>query len=185
MASIKHALTELFKLEFSSPRDALHVNPGENGYTFMGVYQAANPGLTLWAMVGSVLKKHGGNIRKASEELYRDPTALRIVEQVYKSAYWDKARLDLVDSQKIAEEIFIFGVNAGMRNAIRKAQKLIGAVPDGIVGSQTIKALNSFDVDKFDFSFDELEKQFYDDLIAKKPSFAQFKNGWYNRAEAV
>lgn len=185
MANIKLALEELFKLEFSSPRNALHVNPGENGYTFMGIYQAANPTLELWGLVEKALEANDGDIHKASEELYHDSVARGIVENVYKWGYWDKAKLDRVNSQIIAEEIFIFGVNAGMRNAIRKAQKLIGATPDGIVGVQTIKALNDFDESKFDYMFDELEMQFYDDLIVKKPSFARFKNGWRNRAKAV
>lgn len=185
MANIRPALEKLFKLEFSSAKDALHVNPGEQGYTFMGVYQAANPKLGLWTLVADILKKHKGDIRKASVELYRNQEAQAIVERVYKAGYWDKARLDSITSQKIAEEIFVFGVNAGMRNAIRKAQKLIGAVADGIVGSQTINALNNFSEASFDYKFDEVEKLFYDDLIAAKPSFAQFKRGWYARAVAV
>ena len=184
MADIKEALEELFKLEFQSPKFALHVNPGEHGYTFMGVYQAANPELELWKLVDEVVWEHA-DIREASEELYNNPTARDIVNRVYKSKYWDKARLDEVISQKIAEEIFVFGVNAGMRNAIRKAQKLVGITSDGIVGSQTIKTLNGFDEHIFDLKFDELEIQFYDDLIAKNPSFAKFKNGWHNRAEAI
>jgi lysozyme family protein len=185
MANIKPALDQLFKLEFSSPRNALHINPGENGLTFMGIYQVANPTLKLWDIVETTLADNNGDIHAASEELYLDSVARGIVENVYKWNYWDKAKLDKVYSQKIAEEIFIFGVNAGMRTAIRKAQKLVGAVADGIVGSQTIEALNAFDEDKFDYAFDELEVQYYDDLIAKKPSFARFKKGWYNRASAV
>lgn len=185
MSNIKPALDELFKLEFSSPGNALHVNPGEQGYTFMGIYQAANPSLKLWGLVAEALKANDGDIHKASEELYSNPIARGMVQNVYKVSYWDKAKLDNVNSQIIAEELFVFGVNAGMRNAIRKAQKLIGAVPDGIVGSQTIKALNNFDENKFDYMFDELEIQFYDDLIAKKPSFARFKKGWHNRAKAI
>lgn len=185
MANIRPALEELFKLEFSNPRNALHVNPGENGYTFMGVYQAANPKLRLWDLVTEALGAKNGNIHEASELLYNSSVARYLVEDVYKEHYWDKAKLDKVNSQKIAEEIFVFGVNAGMRNAIRKAQKLVGAVSDGIVGAKTIKALNEFDEVRFDYVFDYMEEQFYDDLIAKKPSFAKFKNGWHNRATAV
>ena len=72
-----------------------------------------------------------------------------------------------------------------MRAAIRKAQRLVKALPDGIVGSLTIKALNEFNPIIFDMVFDEIEKKYYDDLIEKKPSFAVFKKGWHRRAKAV
>ncbi|MBR8461621.1 hypothetical protein KDE12_01995 [Campylobacter sp. faydin G-105] len=54
-------------------------------------------------------------------------------------------QLNRLHSQRIADELFIFGVNAGVLNATRLAQKLLGIKCDGIVGEATIKALNSYD----------------------------------------
>lgn len=185
MANIKKALDKLYRLEFSNPATALHKNKGEDGLTFMGIYQTANPKWVGWKIVEDELARVGGDLKAASVKLYRDTRMISLVEDVYKELYWDKAKLDKVDSQKIAEEIFVFGVNAGMRNAIRKAQKLVGATPDGIVGSQTLKALNAFNESEFDMKFDYLEIEFYEDLIKNKPSFAMFRNGWINRANAI
>jgi len=72
-----------------------------------------------------------------------------------------------------------------MRTAARKTQKLVGVVADGIIGNQSIKAINEFDEDLFDMQFDDLELQYYEDIIKKKPSFAMFRNGWKNRALTV
>lgn len=185
MAKIGLALEKLYRLEFSEPSNALHVNPGEHGLTFMGVYEAANPYWAGWTVVRKMLEKYDGNIKRASEALYESSVMRGLVDEFYYNAYWSRAKLDRVDSQKIAEEIFVFGVNAGMRNAIRKAQKLVGVPADGIVGPMTLEAWNSYDEDEFDYKFDEVEKQYYADLIEQKPSFKIFERGWMNRAEAV
>ena len=43
MAKINEALPILYKAEFSNPSNALEWNKTETGYTFMGIYQTANP----------------------------------------------------------------------------------------------------------------------------------------------
>ena len=41
----KRALEILYKLEFNNPQNALHKNPTESGYTFMGIYETAHLGM--------------------------------------------------------------------------------------------------------------------------------------------
>tara|TARA_R110000851_G_scaffold333075_2_gene511025 strand:+ start:5335 stop:5901 length:567 start_codon:yes stop_codon:yes gene_type:complete len=180
-----NAFSILTNLEFSSSSNALHKNKGENGLTFMGIYQVAHPDWVGWDRIIKTLLAQKGNVKEASIILMENTNLPDLVSDFYKKKYWDRARLDEILDQRIGEEIFIFGVNVGMRTAIRKAQKLIGVVADGIIGSQTISALNSYEASKFDMEFDDIEKQYYADLIEKKPSFKCFENGWKNRAEAV
>lgn len=185
MADFKKAMAELSKLEFSSPRNFLHKNPGEIGYTVGGIYQAAHPRWGGWSFVIGALEQSGGDVKEASSELYHDPAFRNIVSSFYKALFWDSMRLDEVVPQNTAEELFVFGINAGQKTAVKRAQEIIGAVADGIIGPNTIKALNEHSEDDFDMQFDEAEIKYYEALIRHRPALAVFRNGWRNRAKAV
>jgi len=185
MANIRPALKILFKLEFNNPKNALHKNEGEEGLTYKGIYQLANPDWEGWSFVEQEIKDADGDIRRASELLYEDEFIDIVTRDLYWEKYWNPAKLDKLTSQHIANEIFIFGVNTGMETAIKKAQALVDVKADGLIGPVTIAAINAFNEHEFDYKFDELEREHYADLIARKPSFARFKNGWMNRAKAV
>ena len=184
-AKIQPALKILFSLEFADASNALHLNPGERGLTYMGIYEVAHPSWQGWEIIKETLNECKGDLKKASKILYKNEKLSKLVEEFYYNKYWKKAKLYALKSQRVANEIFIFGVNTGMRTAVRKAQKIVGTVQDGIVGTMTINALNSFDVDEFDMQFDELEIKYYDYLISRKPSFSIFRNGWKRRALTV
>jgi len=184
MADFKKAFKKLMKLEFSSPKNALHKNKGESDVTFMGIYRAAHPDLKLWGWIDNLMFIYG-DIEAASEAAYNMEAVVDEVKKFYKEKFWDEAKLDSVKSQKIAEEIFIFGVNVGMKNAVRAAQKVVGVEADGIVGPKTLKALNEFDENLFDIVFDAKEAEYYAKLVEKRPSFKIFLKGWLNRAKIV
>ena len=72
--------------------------------------------------------------------------------EIYKRDFWDKMKLDDVDSQAIANEVFDTGVNCGWRVAATMLQNAINLFlvaaeakdllhTDGLVGSKTLKAL--------------------------------------------
>jgi len=172
-------------MEFNSSKNYLHKNRGENDYTVAGIYKSAHPNWVGWDAVAIEMHNAGMDIEKASQALYRSYTFTNMVKDFYKAYFWLKMKLDQVVSQKIADELFTFGVNAGTKNAIRKAQKVVGEVQDGIIGPMTIKALNAYDEHLFDMQFDEVEKQYYASIIERKPSFKIFENGWNNRADMV
>ncbi|NCD11056.1 MAG: peptidoglycan domain protein [Epsilonproteobacteria bacterium] len=185
MADIKNALPILYKAEFSRPENALHVNKTETGYTFMGIYQTAHPTWSGWGIVRDKLKQYGGDIKLASSMLYDNEKMRELVEFFYKRNFWDRAKLDRVNSQHIANEIFIFGVVADMPPAIKKAQQLVGVTADGNVGEKTLTALNSFDEKAFDLAFDEKEIEYFKTVISLKPEKEVFLKGWINRAHLV
>ena len=162
MSQIEKSLTLLEQLEHSSnPSKVLHKNKHENGLTYWGIYEAANPNWKGWCTVKTCLEFYDNKVKITGRELYNTTWLHNMVKEFYKKEYWDKAKLDKVYEQKIADEIFIFGVNVGMTIAIMKAQKLVGAKADGWVGNETLGKLNSFDVNKFDIEFDEYEKKGY------------------------
>jgi len=184
-AKVEDSLKILFQLEFSIPHNALHKNKGENGLTYKGIYQSAHPKWDGWDIVNAALRFYDNDVKKSSYELFQNEDLDVLVVQFYKDSFWNRAKLSEITSQKKADEIFIFGVNVGMRTAVRKTQKLVGVTADGMIGTKSIAAINMYDEDLFDMQFDEIELKYYDDIIERKPSFAMFKNGWKNRALTV
>ena len=184
MAKMSEVFDIMLKLEFNSPANALHRNKTESGWTFMGIYQTAHPKLKMWAKIEEVVSRMG-NVANASKVLYSDKELLKEVEDFYKKQFWDRMRLDEIVHQKVADEMFIFGVNAGCKAAVKAAQQVVGVDDDGLIGKNTIKALNECDVKRFDEEYDKLEIKQYETLAAKNPTFKIYLNGWTKRAKVV
>ncbi|CUU77669.1 putative peptidoglycan-binding domain-containing protein [Campylobacter hyointestinalis] len=183
MANFYNSMELLKSLEFSSPKNVLHKNATENDITYFGIYRIANPDWSGWCVVDEALQRL--SINEASKSLYANEWLNGKVHQFYLDNFWHKMQLDKIDSQKIADEMFCFGCNAGIKTAIRLAQRVVNVNDDGIIGDKTLNALNSFDESEFDIDFDDLEMRHYDKLISKNPKLAIYKKGWYNRARAV
>lgn len=185
MAKIKEALDIVYKLEFSNESNVLEKNATEDGWTFMGVYQGAFPNLDLWKTVRQKVQQANGSMKLAGSMLYNNVAVREMINEFYKKEFWDKARLDEVVSQQIANEIFVAGVNMGMKKAVMLAQKLVGVPADGLVGPKTLAAINKYDDAAFDEMYDVLETDHYEMIIAANPSKRIFAKGWRNRAVAV
>lgn len=185
MADFDKSFKKVLMMEFSDKKNALHKNQGENGLTYMGIYQSAYPNWIGWSQIETILKKHNGDIKKASIECYDDTVLYSAVGMFYDKEFYSKMKLNYINSQKIVDEMFCGGVNYGVKIAIKLAQRVIGVLDDGMIGQQTIKALNSFNDVIFDVEFDKLEIKHYESLVAKNPNFERFIKGWRNRALAV
>lgn len=183
MANFNEAMDILKELEFNSPSNVLHKNQTESDITFYGIYRSAHPNWIGFLIVDQALERY--DIKTASEVLYKNDDLIRHVYVFYKTGFWDKMRLDEVNSQKIANEMFIFGVNAGTKQAVKLAQRIVAISDDGIVGKNTLKALNDYDDEKFDREYDALEIVYYKEIIAKYPKKHIFAKGWRNRAYFV
>lgn len=182
MANFNKSMDLLSFLEYSNQDwKLLHQNKNEEGLTFYGIYEKWNKDWNGWSIVKNQLKLTP-DLKVASKILAKNVILKSLIFERIKTNYWDKAKLDNINSQKIADEIFLFGFNVDMKVAIKKTQKLINVPQDGIIGSQTIKALNSFDVNIFDIEFDKEEISYYDAIIKSKPYLAPNEKGWYKRA---
>lgn len=184
MKNFTNAFYTLMSLEFNSPKDALHKNPNEKGLTFMGIYEAAHPNWQGWGQVRAAINAYG-DLEKASVALYNDDNLVELVGKFYKTNYWDVMRLDEVDSELKACELFVFGVNVDTAPAVRVLQRLLGVVVDGIMGAQTLKALNNYDERAFDVDFDRAEITYYRNLVKVKPAYYIYERGWINRARKI
>lgn len=185
MADIRKAIEILKLVEHSNRNEKLlHRNKGEDGLTFFGIYEKAHPTWKGWDIVKGYLK-FTPDIEQCSRILAGVTDLNKLVCDFYKKEFWDKARLDEVKSQKIADEIFIFGVNASMKISAIKAQFLVDALPDGDIGDKTLASLNNYDENKFDILFDEEEIKYYKKLITLHEKFKINEVGWISRARTV
>jgi len=186
MAIFEDSMKIQVGLEFSNPSNALETNATENGYTYMGIYQTANPSWSGWDIINQVMSDNDGlSLRDISKKLYAISDLTEKVYDFYYATFWKPYRLSEIEAQHKADELFVFGCNAGMKRAIKCAQDLVGVTVDGIIGSQTIQAINNFDYSLFDKEFDDEEIEYYKSLVQANPAKSIFLNGWINRAKEV
>ncbi len=195
MSNFENAYKVLLQVEFgNNPSKFLHHNSTEESITLGGIYKQANPNAIDWIFVEKIMRvcesndisellsdnseQYKKDMKRASRMLYVDIEIQDQVKRYFKKHYWDTLRLDEVQSQKIAEEMFLFGVVSGTRNSAKISQKLVGAKVDGYIGDISIKCINNFNSEDFDIKFDELEKLYYDGIVAKNPDLKIYLKGW-------
>ena len=177
---MKKILAMIKDVEFSNDNSLLlHHNEGESGLTYFGIYESAHPNWYGW----NVIKRYLVNtpdLKECSKILANVSDLNQKVEEFYKKEFFDKLKLDLVKSVDKQEEIMCFAINVGLKPCIKKLQECLGVKVDGIIGQQTINALNAFDESLFDKLFDIEEKEYYDSLPSR---LDRYKKGLKNRAD--
>ena len=123
-------------------------------------------------------------LEQVSQICFNDDDLKECVKDFYKKAYWDIAKLDLVLPFDTANLIFCFGVNVGMKKAIKYAQQVVKVENDGIVGKITLKALNSYSPLRFNKEYKELFLIYYKQLANGNPAkYGRYLQGWINRVK--
>lgn len=179
MADFKKALIKLFEIEFNNnPKLALHEVSGDSGgLTYKGIAKNKNKNWAGWSIIEKL--KNNADALEKNKELQNH------VEDFYRLNYWIPIRGDKINSQEVAENIFLFGVNAGLKVAIKIAQRIVNVSDDGILGLKTLLAINKYNPEEFCQNYTALEKEYYKDIVSKNPSLAKFLKGWDKRAEVV
>lgn len=111
---------------------------------------------------------------------------------IYYTHYWVKSRADLLSDYLVSAKYFDLCVNMGLRSAGKLLQKAYNAlgfdplVEDGIVGSATIRAINSApDQGKLLESLINRAVGRYENIIAARPTMEKYRHGWLRRAKAL
>ena len=146
----------------------LHKNEGDRGgWTFAGIAENFWPQWPGWPLV------------KAG----REEETTGMVHQFYIDNFWSKMKGDQITDQSVAYNIFDFGMNAGMKTAIKMAQTIAGVTPDGAVGPMTLAALNDVDVEFFELQFAIMKIKRY--IAISRTRNKQFFRGWVIRTIKV
>ena len=162
---------------------------------------ATNKGVTIatWRQVGYD-KDGDGDIDVADLKLL---TNADVRNRVLKPAFWDRWKADRIKSQGVAN-ILVDWVWGSGKHGIVIPQRLLGVVPDGIVGEKTLAAVNAADSRQLFDAIFEARKKFLHDItnqsiaryerkIGRKATEAELKKhtnkrfikGWLNRLEAI
>jgi len=125
-------------------------DPG--GETFRGIAREYWPKWRGWQVIDAA--KTGVEWRRGVEE---DPQLFNLVKSFYRERFWEPIQGDRIQdgAQEIAEELFDCAVNPGVQRAAEMLQAALnllnrgGAlyddlVVDGIIGPQTLGALEAF-----------------------------------------
>jgi lysozyme family protein len=101
---------------------------------------------------------------------------------LYRQYFWQPLCCDAFAVQSLADKVFDTGVNVGVRRAARFAQQAAGALVDGAIGPASVRAVNSCQPDDFLRRYCDIQRKYYDDLIAAKTDLRKYCKGWLNRA---
>jgi lysozyme family protein len=104
--------------------------------------------------------------------------------RIYRRDYWEKIRGDEIEPQFVAENLFDFAVNAGVPRAVRTLQRLLGVDVDGIIGPQTLRAINYSDGQKLNLRLALARIDYYNELARKRSQMRPYLIGWTKRALA-
>lgn len=140
-----------------------------------------NGGCTMSGITIGTYRQYCGT-NKTCEDLKR------ITEEewlhIFKKGFWDKMRADDIENQSVAQLCVQMGWGSGIRTVIKKIQATLGCEVDGVVGPQTLCALNNTDSRKV---FETLWNMRYSWLcqISQKGNNKKYLKGWLNRLRDI
>jgi lysozyme family protein len=172
MALFDSALLHTLKSEggyVNDPQD-----PG--GETFKGIARVHHSKWQGWIKI-DLLK----NAQNFPLNLDHDETLNDQVKAFYKTHFWDRIQGDDIQNQDIAESIFDFSVNAGVRTSSKLAQITCGETADGVIGEATLNKLNVEDPRAFLAVFALSKISRYANICEKRKESRKFFYGWVRR----
>lgn len=165
----------------NDPKDA-------GGETIFGIARNIWGKLPLWAIVDEY-KKQAGDLATKEARKKLESLCLANAEFVkqklefYKQNFWDKCKCDEIESQKVANNVYDFAVNAGTGQSAKVLQRALGVADDGVIGAGTLSACNAKSESELNAAFCDGRAKFYKDLVARKPQNEKFLKGWLSRVE--
>ena len=173
MATFNIALPKVLAREggyVNDPQD-----PG--GETYKGVSRKIHSKWQGWAVIDSAKKQAGFPSRLDS-----DFELQQMLEDFYRINFWDRIQGDMIENQEVAESIFDFAVNAGVGTSATLAQMVVGVESDGVIGKDSLAAINSFDTEHFFAAFTVAKIARYVTIVKKRPTSRKYFYGWVLRA---
>lgn len=142
------------------------------GETYAGISRKFHPKWAGWQIVdcNKPLKKG---------EKINDSNLNSLVKQFYYTNFWQPIQGDFIEHQNVANFVYDWHVNSG-KTGIVMVQKAMGFSmkdADGIVGSKTLSALNTANIETLKTE----RTDFVQKIVKNAPSQRKFLQGWLNR----
>ncbi len=176
----------------------------KGGFTYKGISRVKHPAWPGWKIIDATVTAgtaSGSSITTAavSSKLKNNDQLNKLVEEFYHSEFWNKIQGDHLLSQLIADEMFESSINLGVPAASEILQRTINLLNrnarlypdimvDGIIGTQTLAALNkSIAANGEKLLFNLLNfyqaKRYIE--IMEKDHTQEIFIGWFNRIEVI
>lgn len=136
---------------------------------------ATNRGITY-----GLFKKYAGLLQLPKTVDALSSLTEEQAKYIYQHEFWDKMKGSFFKDQQVANIVFDGYVNMGIK-AVKLLQKEVGAWVDGVMGNESLQAVNGANPRVLFNGYKDARIKFYLDLIARKPELAVFKKGWLNR----
>lgn len=165
----------------------------KGGETVFGISRKYWGNYKLWEVVDDIKNKldidnlKENDTQKAlliSNELLKNDVAVKSIKDFYYVNFWQPLNCNNVPNQAFADNLFLLGVNAGVKRAIKTGQEACNIAVDGVIGSETRKAFFNATIENAE-KFTEIEIRYYKSIVEKDKSQERFLNGWIRRAKAV
>ena len=101
-------------------------------------------------------------------------------KQILKARFWDVIQGDSIANQSVANILFDGRVNHG-RSGVKILQRVLKVKVDGVVGNQTLSAVNRANPNRLFNAYKEARRRYYHAIVNNKPSQGIFLKGWLNR----
>jgi lysozyme family protein len=150
-------------------------DPG--GETYRGVARKLWSKWEGWDIVDMLKSQQG-----FPSNLDRNTDLQDMIRSFYLINFWNKVKGDEIKDQDVANSIFDFAVNSGVRTSSGLAQMVVGAGTDGVIAQETLTKLNAFDADHFLAAFTVAKIARYISIIKKRPTSQKYLYGWVRRA---
>lgn len=100
---------------------------------------------------------------------------------ILKTLYWDRWQADNINNQSIANLLVDWVWGSGVYG-IKYPQQVLHVVVDGIVGVNTLTAINSYtNQEELFHKLWNRRKQHFESIVQRDPSQKVFLKGWMNR----
>jgi lysozyme family protein len=104
-----------------------------------------------------------------------------LVRDFYNEQFWLPIKGNAIFDQGIANNIYDFAVNTGIKPATILAQTVAGVEADGVLGIKSLTAINALDPQGFKLAYSIAKIARYRDIVTKDPSQKKWLLGWINR----
>jgi len=153
-----------------------NVKQDNGGETYKGISRKFFPKWSGW----KIIDKFKSN-KDFPRCLNNNIDLEKLVQSFYMINFWNKIRGDDIKSQKIANNIYDFAVNSGVKRSIKYIQLILNIRPDGIFGKITLDLLNTYDEDSFIDLYKKARLRFINKIVLNNPSQKKFLAGWTKR----
>jgi len=170
----KESLEKVLKHEGGYVNDPLD----RGAETYKGISRRFYGAWSGWTIVDKYKSYPNVDLNKI---LKQDEGLNKLVEDFYKTYFWDTMKLDNIKHPLVADLMFNFGINMGKTSIIKFVQRVLGISIDGVIGNQTISAINNASEKELAYGLLLECVERYSYIINKDQTQIRFIKGWLNR----